>query len=79
MTTYYQKPLTRKQLEEYDNRPDIKYAMKFNIKAPSFNSEVYDKVSKVRQSRMFKHKESLRKLGNLTINNALKVRAPIFN
>jgi hypothetical protein len=78
MTNYYQRPLTTKQLEAYDNRSDVTYANTFNIKAPAYNSEVYDKVAKIRGARMFKHKETLRKLGNLSINNTLTVRAPLF-
>ena len=79
MTTYYQQPLNKEELKQYDNRTDVAYANIFNIKAPAYNSEVYDKVSKVRQSRQFKHKDTLRKLGSLVINNNLKVRSPLFN
>ena len=79
MTTYFQRPLTTKELEAYDNRTDVKYAKIFNIKAPTYNSEVYDKVAKLRGARMFKHKETLRKLGNLYIHNNLTVRAPLFH
>ena len=79
MTTYYQRPLTKEQLIKFDNSDEMQNAMRFYHKAPSFNSELYEKIAIRNRSRQFKHKESLRKLGNLTINNALKVRAPLFN
>jgi len=79
MTNYYQRPLSTNELKAYDNRPDVAYANTFNIKAPAYNSEVYDRVSQVRQARQLKHKDTLRKYGSLIINNNLKVRAPIFN
>ena len=78
MTNYYQQPLSTKELQAYDNRDDISYATIFNIKAPTYRSELYDKVNAVRQARQFKHTARLSKF-NLTINNAVQTRSPLFN
>jgi len=78
MTNYYQQPLTKEELKQYDNRTDVQYANTFNIKSPMFKSELYDMINLKRMSRKFKHTERLRKF-NLTINNAVDSNKPLFN
>ena len=78
MTNYYQQPLTKDELKQYDNRTDVQYANTFNIKSPMFKSELYDMINLKRMSRKFKHTERLRKF-NLTINNAVDSNKPLFN
>ena len=78
MNECYQEPLNKEELNEYDNRTDIKYANTFNIKSSMFKSELFDKVNLRRMSRKFKHTERLRKF-NLVINNDVNSQRPIFN
>ena len=78
MTNYYQKPLTKEELKQYDNRTDVQYADTFNIKSPIFKSELYDKINLRRMSRQLKHTDNLRKY-NLVINNAVETKKPLFN
>ena len=78
MTNYYQQPLTKEELKQYDNRTDIQYANTFNIKSPMFKSELYDKINLKRMSRKFKHTDRLRKY-SLVINNAVESNKPLFN
>ena len=78
MPNYYQQPLNKEQLNQYDNRTDVQYADTFNIKSPMFKSELYDKINLRRMSRQLKHTENLRKY-NLVINNAVETKKPLFN
>jgi len=78
MSNYYQQPLNKEQLNQYDNRTDVQYADTFNIKSPIFKSELYDKINLRRMSRQLKHTENLRKY-NLVINNAVETKKPLFN
>ena len=78
MSNYYQQPLNKEQLNQYDNRTDVQYADTFNIKSPIFKSELYDKINLRRMSRQLKHTDNLRKY-NLVINNAVETKKPLFN
>jgi len=78
MSNYYQKPLTKEELKQYDNRTDIQYANTFNIKSPMFKSELYDKINLRRMSKQLKHTDRLRKF-SLVINNAVDSNKPLFN
>ena len=78
MSNYYQQPLNKEQLNQYDNRTDVQYADTFNIKSPMFKSELYDKINLRRMSRQLKHTDNLRKY-NLVINNAVETKKPLFN
>ena len=78
MTNYYQQPLSKEELKQYDNRTDVQYADTFNIKSPIFKSELYDKINLRRMSRQLKHTDNLRKY-NLVINNAVETKKPLFN
>jgi hypothetical protein len=79
MTNYYQQPLTKEELKQYDNRTEIQYANTFNIKSPMFKSELYDKINLKRMSRQFKHKMDLKTKRSLVINNAVNLHKPLFN
>ena len=78
MTTYYQRPLNRKELAIHDNKPEVLSSERFNIKSPMFDSELYDKISLSRMTKQFKHSNRLKHL-NLVINNAITTRRPLFN